>query len=161
MVSMSLFAGTAIFPSSLPLTSRVADMETSRSVADNRSVFFAKSNRIFSRIGRVDLEGTTPFIHVKAFCNSELATVNFIQISLKKGCFLGGALGKTTKIYVYLQLEIWLWIEHKCPNYIIVIVFKNKRIVVIKVLVVWTSIKNNRKGDGEKEKSNSWIFFRV
>jgi hypothetical protein len=59
--------------------------------------------RIFSRIGRVDFEGTTPLTFAKAFCSSLLETVNFIPFSFFVEMDKLALMRKNTKNIGHLQ----------------------------------------------------------
>ena len=67
IVSTILFAGMAMTPSSMPFTVSATAIEISRSVAVILRTFFEISKRRFSRIGSVDLVGTTPIVFERAF----------------------------------------------------------------------------------------------
>jgi hypothetical protein len=58
---------------------------------------------MFSRIGRVDFEGTTPLTFAKAFCNSLLETVNFIPFSFSVEMDKRALIMKNTKKIAHLQ----------------------------------------------------------
>ena len=60
---------------------------------------------MFSRIGRVDFDGTTPLTFASAFCSSLLGTVNFIPISFFGEMGNWALMEENTKNLGYLQIE--------------------------------------------------------